>query len=500
MAGETGPVAEGMSLLERLGPARGYYPEPAKSIIICPPADMAAAKAVLSRFDFRYQEGARYVGGFIGTEDSKEAWLAPQIATWVEGIHALAQIAKNYPQTAYAGLTKSLQAEWQYVHRVVANVGDHFGPIEEALETVFIPALFGGKDSGPLRELFTLPVRQAGLNLPNPAIRAVDGYRASLDCTKALTASLIAGTALDANGYAAEVSEVRARTRKSKALRGLSNLQTLCNAEHKHVSRRMMRARETGAWLNNIPNSLNGTVLAEEEFRDSLRLRFGLDPLKLPANCDGCGKKFDFNHAQQCAKGGLILHRHDDVAAEWGEMCARALKPSAVSDEPYIHTGRDSQRTQGDEDTVIDKNLRGDIGVHGFWKTGQSTIFDVRITDTDCAAWRDRDPHKVLAQHEKEKKKTYSKACSDRRRHFTPLVFSCDGMVAVEAKAAIKRVASLLSEKWHRPYSETCTYVRSRISLSLVRAASHCLRGSRDPTARVSHATWETGTGLGLYR
>ena len=86
MAGETGPVVEGMSLLERLGPACGYFPEPAKSILICPPADMAAAKAALSRFDFRYQEGARYVGGFIGTEDSKEAWLAPQIATWVEGI------------------------------------------------------------------------------------------------------------------------------------------------------------------------------------------------------------------------------------------------------------------------------------------------------------------------------------------------------------------------------------------------------------------------------
>ena len=180
--------------------------------------------------------------------------------------------------------------------------------------------------------------------------------------------------------------------------------------------------------------------------------------------------------------------------------CARALKPSAVSNEPHIHTGRDSLKTKGAEDKPIDKDLRGDIGVHGFWKTGQSTIFDVRITDTDCATWRDRDPHKVLAHHEKEKKKLYSKACSDRRRHFTPLVFSCDGMVAVEAKAAIKRVASLLSEKWHRPYSETCTYVRSRISISLVRAASHCLRGSRDPTARVSHATWETGTGLGLYR
>ena len=44
-----------------------------------------------------------------------------------------------------------------------------------------------------------------------------------------------------------------------------------------------------------------------------------------------------------------------------------------------------------------------------------------------------------------------------------------------------------------RPYSEICGYVLSRISISLMRAASHCLRGARDPTARISTATWETG-------
>jgi hypothetical protein len=60
-------------------------------------------------------------------------------------------------------------------------------------------------------------------------------------------------------------------------------------------------------------------------------------------------------------------------------------------------------------------------------------------------SWRDRDPHKVLAQHEKEKKKRCSAACTHRRRHFTLLVFSCDGMVAVAASVAIKCVASLLS-------------------------------------------------------
>jgi hypothetical protein len=110
------------------------------------------------------------------------------------------------------------------------------------------------------------------------------------------------------------------------------------------------------------------------------------------------------------------------------------------------------------------------------------------------------DPHKVLKSQEREKKKTYSDACRNRYRHFTPLVFSVDGLSGVEATATIKRVTALLSTKWKRAYSEICGFVRSRISIALVRAASHCLRGARDPTARVSTATWEAGAGLSLYR
>ena len=71
----------------------------------------------------------------------------------------MARIAIHYPQTAYAGLSKSLQAEWQHMHRVIEDVGEHFAPIEEALANVFIPALLGGKEGEQLREF--LPYRFA---------------------------------------------------------------------------------------------------------------------------------------------------------------------------------------------------------------------------------------------------------------------------------------------------------------------------------------------------
>jgi hypothetical protein len=248
-----------------------------------------------------------------------------------------------------------------------------------------------------------------------------------------------------------------------------------------------------------MPNTLNGTELSADEFRDNLRLRFGLTPLSLPDKCDGCDANFNTAHAMSCKTGGLVLLRHNNVAAEWHSLCASTLTPSAVSDEPLILTGQDNTGTHG-HGTAPPPDLRGDVAVHGFWKRGTTTIFDIRITDTDAWSNRGMDPAKILRRHEKEKRDKYLDLCLARRRHFTPLVFSVDGMRGGEAQAASKRLASRLSTKWNRTYSEVCGFVRSRLSVALARSTSLCLRGSRDPSSRKPSYQWESGTGLGLYR
>jgi len=85
--------------------------------------------------------------------------------------------------------------------------------------------------------------------------------------------------------------------------------------------------------------------------------------------------------------------------------------------------------------------LRGDIAAHGFWKRGTTAIFDIRITNTNAASYRQMEPSKVLAHHEHKKKAKYNALCLMCHRDFTPLVFSVDSMQGKEATAAIKRVA-----------------------------------------------------------
>ena len=65
--------------------------------------------------------------------------------------------------------------------------------------------------------------------------------------------------------------------------------------------------------------------MSREEFRDNLRLRYGLMPQDIPTTCNGCGKKFLIEHALSCPKGGLVITRNNDVAKEWGALGSRAL-------------------------------------------------------------------------------------------------------------------------------------------------------------------------------
>jgi hypothetical protein len=55
----------------------------------------------------------------------------------MEAVTELAVVAKNFPQSAYSGLQKSLQQEWQFVQRVKEGVSEEFTNTEEAISQTF---------------------------------------------------------------------------------------------------------------------------------------------------------------------------------------------------------------------------------------------------------------------------------------------------------------------------------------------------------------------------
>eukprot|EP00957_Ditylum_brightwellii_P181905 13858367-Ditylum_brightwellii.AAC.1 len=114
------------------GPDQGNFLEPTKLIHICDDkSQVEVARAVFKKLglEVKFYDGFWCVGRFICRDAQRE----------------------NYLQTAYSGLTLSLQAEWQYQQRTVPGVGAVMGSIEDALCQEFFPTLFGELDPGEVK-------------------------------------------------------------------------------------------------------------------------------------------------------------------------------------------------------------------------------------------------------------------------------------------------------------------------------------------------------------
>ena len=92
--------------------------------------------------------GHRYLGGYIGDKEAEGRWLSEKITWWADSVDILARVSRKHPQSAYAGLQKSLQQEWVFVQRVTPSIGDAFGPVETARMETFVLALFEGLGNG----------------------------------------------------------------------------------------------------------------------------------------------------------------------------------------------------------------------------------------------------------------------------------------------------------------------------------------------------------------
>jgi hypothetical protein len=123
-----------------------------------------------------------------------------------------------------------------------------FEPVEEALATAFLRALFEEEQLTLPRQLLALPVKKAGLGVPNPTESAETCHEASKAVTRALTQSLLKGEDLVAQDHLEHASTERRRQRAAREQAAVTLLDDLKAAAPDRTTRvRLQCAQETGA-------------------------------------------------------------------------------------------------------------------------------------------------------------------------------------------------------------------------------------------------------------
>ena len=468
-------------LLIKDGNQLGYFVNESKSwLIIKDPANVELAQQLFANTSINITtDGKRHLGAAIGSESFKEKYIKDKVDNWCKELRKLSEIAKSQPQVAFAAYIHGEQHRFSYFLRTLAGIDKYLQPLDDIITNTFIPTLLGSNISDQERDLFALPIKQGGMGIEKLVSKAEDDFTAS----KIMTAPLVAIMALQSEELPTddEVAGAKKVVNIRKVAQIKSNADAVRNTLPQQTNRIVEETSLPGAsnWLSAMPLADQGLTLNKCEFRDALALRFNRQLKGLPSQCP-CGQQFNINHAMNCKRGGFVSMRHNDIRDFEANLLSKVCNDVEIEPQLQPLTGENLSGGSNGGDQA-----RLDVRARGFWRRGQNSFIDVRVTNTNAESQRKQKPDKVLIKHEKDKKRQYNQRVMDiKQGKFTPLVFSIHGAYGPECAAYHKHLAEKIAEKTKNDYAKVMTMIRVKLSFLILRAALLCARGSRSPHTR----------------
>ena len=469
--------------LNKHGPAFGYFPKAAKSVLIVKdPSKMMTAKSLFEGIDIQITcEGQRHLGAAIGTEAFKDMYVGKKVEKWVEDIEKLAEMAKAEPQAALAAFSKGIASRWTYLQRTIPNTAELFKPLEAAIKDKFLPSLIGREISILERRMLALPYRYGGLAVRNPVATADEEYEASSQITSQLT-ELIFNQNEDASAVSKiTVQKAKLEVRKAKEEKLKTIFDSICKLLPTEAERYLQTAAEKGAssWLAVLPLKSFGYSMNKREFQDAIKLRYGWSIPDMPQYC-GCGKRNSIEHTLDCKLGGYVHIRHNYIR----DTEARIMREVAfdVSIEPGLE--KVSKNVRLAPGTKTEDNARLDVSARGIFSSHERTFFDVRITNPNAPSNRSLSIAAVYEKHEKEKMRAYNdRVLQVEKASFVPLVYTTSGGMSPQCVKTHKRIAGLVADKRKEKYSDVINHIRTRLRFALLKSILVAVRGARGKTS-----------------
>ena len=361
--------------------------------------------------------------------------------------------------------------------RTISSFEDYVNPIEEAISELFLPALFGQEEPLPeeLHEVITLSTAQGGLGIPALSEEAPQQYAASTSITRPHVEAILS----QCTSMPAITNEIKNEQQSIKRANANAKRERIDESLPADLLPLVKQARDKGAssWLNAIPVEEQGLTLNKEEFKDSIRMRYGMPLPDMPSHCV-CGFAFSVNHALSCKRGDFVARRHDGVRDLLTTLLSRVC--NNVEAEPkLIPLDNEQFRLQS---TNRSPDARLDIKAGEFWARGVTSFFDVRVSHVNSQCHQNKATSDIFKEQEAEKKRKYQQRILDvEMGTFTPLVFGTNGGVGDECQKFLKHLAEKLSRKNGEDYATVITWIRTRLSFEILKSVHLCTRGSRSP-------------------
>ena len=460
-----------------LGPDFGYYPEATKSWLITKQRFETVARNTFrdSKVNITI-EGKRHLGATIGSEGYKKSFVRDKVKELIDQLKVLSKIAHIEPQAAYTCFTAGFKHKLTYLMRTIPNIVDELAEFDFVLDNEFITAITDGIHCSPIeRQLISLPTKMGGLAIPIYTELSDEEFENSIKVTQSLSNAILQRK--DSLNDYNQSRSVKREIRSEKSKRHEAKRKTIIERLPIHQRRAVEISSEKGAsiWLTTIPLIEEGYNIPKNVFWDLIRLRYGWNLKRLPAKCE-CGETFTIEHSLTCKKGGFVSLRHNNLRNLTANLLSTTCKDVCVEPALSPLTGEEFN----ERSAILSDDARLDIKARGFWQAGQLAFFDIRVFNPLAKRYANQGLKKCFEINEKEKKKSYGERILQiEHGSFTPLVFSATGGMGRETTKFYSRLAETLGEKKNISYSLMVTWLRRKISFSLISAVAMCIRGSR---------------------
>ena len=147
-----------------------------------------------------------------------------------------------------------------------------------------------------------------------------------------------------------------------------------------------------------------------------------------------------------------------------------------VSIEPHLVQVTEDETTSTNREDAA----RLDIAARDSWRSSQRAFFDIRVFNANAQSNISSNIEETFSHHEREKARQYSdRIVNVEHGSFTPLIFSTHGDYSQLTSRFIYQLAKLISQKRNICFSESKSWLNSKLSNLVARLTILCIRGSR---------------------